>query len=249
MMIWHVSLPARNVVIEMLNYGLQNHMLSAWSAFDRHRGKSNLNCGLEEIRSAKGRVFLDSGALSALRKHPPALDWLERQAEIASYAKDIGADLVAHLDVPVERKGLANAKLSRNEALAISIRNARAFMDLDVGRARKVYVLQGWTIGEYENCLDEFAELGIPDDGNALGLGTCCMRKETRGLWQIAERVRELTRGHWLHAFGVGDVSKIPRLAFLGYDSVDEGNTVRAIIYRKSSVLDKLLETYKRFDA
>lgn len=249
MKIWHVGLPSKIVVDAMLERGLRNHMMSAWSWFESNRGRPQILETVERIRGSGGRIFIDSGALSALRSRPPEMRWLERQDELAALAEKVRADLVSHLDVPMERRGLTNAKLSRDQAMQITVRNARAFMDLDVGQARKVYVIQGWELGDYENCIDEYADLGIPDGDNLLGLGTCCMRLETRGLWQIAERVRQLTQGTQLHAFGVGDPAKIPRLARIGFDSVDEGNTVRAIIYGADRRLSNLLETYRGFDA
>ncbi len=249
MKIWHVGLPSKIVVDAMLERGLRNHMMSAWSWFESNRGRPQIRETVERIHAAGGQVFIDSGALSALRADPAELSWLERQSEIAVLAAEMRADVVSHLDVPMERRGLANARISRDEAMQTTIRNARSFMDLDVGQAKKVYVIQGWELHEYENCVDEYADLGIPDGDNLLGLGTCCMRLETRGLWQIAERVRQLTQGTQLHAFGVGDPAKIPRLARIGFDSVDEGNTVRCIIYGTDRRLAHLLETYRGFDA
>lgn len=248
MKIWHVGLPAKGVVERMLSNGLRNHMLSAWSWFEGNRGRPTVVQAARTIHEAGGRIFIDSGGLSALRSRPAKLSWLDRQDEVAQLARELSADWVSHLDVPMERRGLANARLTRKQALDVTIRNALSFMDADVGKARKVYVLQGWELGDYEDCFKQFQEIGIPDGGNLLGLGTCCMRSATRGLWQIAERVREITNGTELHAFGVGDVGKIPRLSRIGFDSVDEGNTIRAMVY-DTGRLPELLRTYRGFDA
>ena len=218
MMIWHVGLGASNAFMErFVGMGLRNGMISAWSHYEE-AGRLTEN-KRSFFRSIGGRIFVDSGALSALRIRPARLDWLARQDEIAALARRTGADFVSHLDVPMERRGLANAGLSRKAALDTTIRNARDFMDADTVPARKVYVIQGWSIDEYRRCLRAFLDLGLPD-GGGFGLGTCCMRMGTRGLWQIAEWARGATEGEWLHAFGVGDVAKVPRLARIGFDSI-----------------------------
>ncbi len=243
MMIWHV-VHGQSPIRSMLRRGLKNFVTSAWSHYKSNAPFSEWQVGM--VRASGGRIFIDSGALSGLRHD---VSWLDRQDAVAQLARDVSADLVAHLDVPMERHGLRAAHITRSRALEITIRNAVAFMDADVGQAEKVYVIQGWTLDEYKSCLRSFYDHGIPDAPNGLGLGTCCMRKGTRGLWQIAEWATAATNGFWLHAFGVGDLSKIPRLAALGYDSLDEGNTVRAIIYRHDATLAKLMASYRGFDA
>lgn len=247
-MVWHVahgSVPTRR----MLDIGLRNFVLSAWSAI-REDGPAAAARRADEIHDRGGRVFLDSGALSALRCRPARTDWLWRQDRVAEIGRALRADFVSHLDVPMERHGLRNSGLSRADAIRRTVANAVAFMDADVGAARKVYVLQGWTLEEYRGCLAAYRDHGIPDGRGALGLGTCCMRKGTRGLWQIAEWARRSTPGEWLHAFGVGDTSKIPRLAVIGYDSVDEGNTVRATYFGDADGrLADLVRAYGGYDA
>lgn len=191
-------------------------------------------------------MFLDSGMISAMSAGEPS--WSGRQSEIASLAKRIGVDFVSHLDVPMERRKLSIAKLGRTKALDITIRNARLFMDEDVGTAKKVYVIQGWDLSEYQRCIREFRDIGLPD-GGALGIGSCCMRPENRGLWPLLQYVREETQGKFLHSFGTGDPDKLARLAALGIDSVDEGNTIRALIFGHGEDLERLTKSYRRYDA
>lgn len=230
----------------MLQAGLRNFLASAWSHYNGHKIPPK---EVEMIRSEGGHLFIDSGALSAMSSPPRLSAWIDRQADVASLARTVRADLVAHLDIPMERHKLASAGITRREALRITIRNARAFLDADVGFAKKVYVIQGWTLPEYRECLDTYDNLGIPD-GGALGIGTCCMRKESRGLWPILETLRAETNGRMLHSFGTGDPAKLARLARIGIDSVDEGLSLRAFIYSKSPKvnLPRLLSAYQGHD-
>ncbi len=148
----------------------------------------------------------------------------------------------------MERRKLVAGGLTRRRALELTVRNARAFMDEDVGGATKVYVVQGWELPEYVACLRAFADLGIPD-GGVLGIGSCCMRRPTRGLWQILEDVRRRTDGIPLHSFGTGDPDKLARIAAIGIDSVDEGNTVRAMFCEAGPErLGTLLKAYRGYD-
>lgn len=243
MRIWHVGAGSSTAVTKrLLGLGLRNLMVSAWSHYRESLRLTEAKADM--IRKGGGHVFVDSGMISALHLDP---SWADEQDLVAALARRVGAELVSHLDVPMERHKLAAARMTRRDALRITIRNARDFLDADVGDATKVYVVQGWTMPEYVECLDAFADAGIPD-GGWLGIGTCCMRKPTRGLWQILEEVRRRTDGTPLHSFGTGDPDKLVRLARIGIDSVDEGNTIRALIYRTPN-LERLVGAYRGYDA
>jgi len=226
--------------------GLRNFLISAWSHY--REGARLTDHKLEALREVGGKVFVDSGMLSALGKERT---WADQQEAIAELARRVHADYVSHLDVPMERSKLAAGGYTRRQALEITVRNARAFLDADTGNAAKVFVIQGWTIEEYEDCIQQYADFGIVGGGKHLGIGTCCMRPATRGLWQIIEAVRQATDGQWLHSFGTGDPSKLARLAAMGIDSVDEGNTIRALMYKTAHPgdLQRLVRAYRGYEA
>jgi hypothetical protein len=230
----------------MQDAGFRRFLFSAWSHCHEHAPLSPRV--VKAVRDRGGYIFVDSGMISAMSRGTP--EWANQQDLVATVAREAGADMVAHLDIPMERHKLAAVGFTRRHALELTIRNARAFLDENVGGARKMFVLQGWTLPEYMDCLRRYEDAGIPD-GGVFGLGTCCMRKATRGLWQILETLREETRGQFLHSFGTGDVGKLDRLARIGIDSVDEGNTVREIwrVRPPAKRLSTILDAYRRFDS
>jgi hypothetical protein len=228
----------------MLPLGLRHFLLSAYSA--RRKNAFVATPTRKAVAEAGGHWFVDSGMISALRDKVP--DWSERQDEVLAVAKRIDAELVAHLDIPMEPHLLRNIGWTRRQALETTIRNARAFLDADLPASKKVYVIQGWDRDLYEECIRRYEDLGIPD-GGSLGVGTLCMRKPTRGLWPLLEYVRRETEGRWLHSFGTGDPAKLKRLAGIGIDSVDEGNTVGAIANGNPKRAARLAEAYGDYDA
>lgn len=242
MEIYHVGYPP-NMLSPLLDLGYRRILISAWDHYRRSKIPSTY---VTTLKAAGGHLFVDSGMLSAIRRtKSPDLTWVDRQDAVAQLARELDADYVAHLDVPMERHGLVRAKWTHRQAIDLTLRNARAFLEMDTGRARKVFVIQGWTLDEYVYCYRSLLDIGAPN-GGAWGVGSCCMRKPTRGLWQILEWARQETLGERLHVFGVGDSGKVARLIGIGIDSVDEGNSVHAIFNRQP--LGHLLNAYRECD-
>lgn len=77
MMIWHVAHGSTNAR-KLLRLGLRNIMYSAWSYQFAKFGPMQIGT----IRASGGRIFVDSGALSALKTKPATLDWLDKASSI-----------------------------------------------------------------------------------------------------------------------------------------------------------------------
>lgn len=244
--VWSV-LHGTTTIRRAMDLGVRRILFSAYSRIISRSGISETL--IDEIRARDGRLFLDSGMISALRDRRK--EWANAQERVVELARALKVDLVSSLDVPMEPWLLARGGWTSREALATTLRNARAFMDIDVGLAKKVFVLQGWTIDDYNESIQAFEDYGILDsrlgsNGRAsrLAIGSVCRRKSNRGLWPVVEHLRRSTGRQWLHAFGTGDVSKLRRLATIGVNSVDSGNLVHRLIRSKYEDARKLVEAY-----
>ena len=203
---------------QFLDMGFNHLMMSAYSITKQSAGCPN------KMALMKGTTWiLDSGMISAWRNRDPA--WANRQDHIAALARKHHPSYVSHLDMPVERHFLQTNHISKADALESSYQNALMFLDADVDGAKKIFVLQGWDIDDYQRCFRDFDDAGILDacesDGHWLGVGTMCLRKPTQGIFQICESIRRWTGGIHLHVFGVGQKSYQKRLDQIGIDSTD----------------------------
>lgn len=206
-----------------LRAGINRFLMSAYSIKYQQAGRP----GTLSLLSGHEWI-LDSGMISAWKKG--RRDWMFKQDYIAELARQLKPTYVTHLDIPVEKHLLNKNGMSRSEAIERTVENARIFMDSDVGDATKIFTLQGWTITDYLDCLDSFADFGIVDEchkGRArLGVGTMCLRKPGQGLFGIARSIRRKTEGISLHIFGVGQIAYQKRLSEMGVDSTDTGSTL-----------------------
>jgi queuine/archaeosine tRNA-ribosyltransferase len=228
-----------------LRNGATKFLMSAYSIKYQHVGH---RMERELLRGSK--LIIDSGMISAWKSGKR--DWMHRQEEIAEIAKRMNANYVSHLDIPVERRFLSKNHFSKKEALRISIKNAIEFMDMDAGKAKRIFVLQGWTINDYKDSWHSFYDSGIIDyieNGNHwLGVGSMCLRKPEQGLFQILTQIRAWAEGIHIHAFGIGQPDYQARMSMIGIDSTDTASVLlnwlmkyrRATTYASQSKIDGL---------
>lgn len=163
-------------------------------------------------------VFLDSGMISAWKAC--RVGWAEHQLDVIALANEVGATYCAHLDLPMEPHLLALNGVLPQEALRLTLLNAQAFMGASM-RAKKVFVIQGYQLSEYQACIDAFRDFGILGTDCWLAIGSVCMRSPARGLYEVCSFIRRQLPHHHLHAFGVGRPAWIRELRRIGIDSFD----------------------------
>jgi hypothetical protein len=148
---------------------------------------------------ARGPWALDSGGFSELDKPPHR--WVTTEDEyveaVNRYADEIGQlDWAAPMDWMCEPWIVEKTGLSVCEHQERTVANYLALRD----RGPFIPVLQGWTLGDYEACVDLYAQAGVDLSAEPLvGLGTVCRRQATP---EIARVVGALS-GLRLHGFGM----------------------------------------------
>lgn len=143
---------------------------------------------------------LDSGGFTELSMHGR---WQTTAAEyaraVARYRDEVGSlDWAAPQDWMCEGVMLAKTGLTVSEHQARTVANV---LELRALGAPVIPVLQGWTRGDYLNCLEAYDRAGIGlRTEPVVGLGTVCRRQNTS---MVAMLVRELAaEGLRLHGFG-----------------------------------------------
>lgn len=203
--------------------GLHRFLISAYSTKYQQAGaRSTISLlgGTEWI--------LDSGMISAWRDGRK--EWVDNQEYVASLARRMNPTYVSHLDIPVEKSFLRQNGYSRKDAIEKTVSNARAFLDSNVGKSKRIFTLQGWTLDEYKGCLHEFQDNGILEHlsgrGGLLGVGTMCLRKPGQGLYGILREIRKAVSDIPIHVWGIGQLSYQKNLVRIGIDSTDTGSVL-----------------------
>lgn len=203
--------------------GLRRFLVSAYSTKYQQAGARSTVSLLEDTE-----WILDSGMVSAWRDGRK--EWVDNQKYIASLAKRMTPTYVSHLDIPVEKSFLRMNRYSRKDAIKKTVSNARDFLDEDVGKSKRIFTLQGWTLEEYIGCLHEFQEAGILEhltsQGGLLGIGSMCLRKPGQGLYGILGEIRKVVTDIPIHVWGIGQLSYQKNLVRIGIDSTDTGSVL-----------------------
>lgn len=203
--------------------GLQRFLVSAYSTKYQQAGSPGTVALLQDCE-----WILDSGMISAWRNGRK--EWADNQEYIASLAREMNPTFVSHLDIPVEKHFLKQNGYSRDDAIKKTISNARGFLDADVGKSKRIFTLQGWTLDEYIGCLHSFQDLGVLDHlsqkGGALGVGTMCLRKPGQGLYGILREIRKAVTDIPIHVWGIGQLDYQKNLSRIGIDSTDTGSVL-----------------------
>lgn len=152
---------------------------------------------------ARGRWALDSGGFTELSLHGR---WerspLEYVEAVYRYCGEVGGlEWAAPQDWMCEPRILARTGLTVEDHQRLTVRN---FLDLRslAPDLPFIPVLQGWTLDDYERCLEMYARAGIDLTGYPLvGVGSVCRRQATGEIEHILARLHRV--GLRLHGFGV----------------------------------------------
>jgi hypothetical protein len=158
---------------------------------------------LSNLDPAVGRWFLDSGGFTELTKHGRWTWSAERYAELVVQLRIRigGLDWVAPQDWMCEPHMIARTGLSVREHQERTVANGLRLREL-LPTLPVRYVLQGYTIAEYLQCVELYRSAGIDlADEPLVGVGSVCRRQNTD---EIAEVFRVLHGlGLKMHGFGV----------------------------------------------
>lgn len=172
---------------------------------------------LHEFLDFRGLIFLDSGSYEdfiADKKLRP-----KSPVELLALAKWLGADLVAHLDIPFIGK---NAKLPEKEKWALlsqNILNAQIsyeWSNRSRSRTKVIYVIQGWNQESLAHCCEDLAKLNV--DYYAIGSLKGLQADEIESRVRLVRKI--LGNEPKLHLFAVSNSTVLKRVQSL-VDSVD----------------------------
>lgn len=177
-------------------------------------------------------LFLDSGMISAWKAERP--EWKDSQDFVIGLANELDVDYCAHLDLPMEPEMLGRNGWSPEHALEQTVLNAMRFKDATLpNHCKRVFVVQGYQLREYERCLDLYDSLGILEATDMLAIGSVCMRSPKKGLYRVCKLVRQRCPHHRLHAFGVGRKMWVDELVQIGIDSFDSADASLQVAYNR----------------
>jgi len=173
--------------------------------------------GLHELLNFNGLVFLDSGSyedsIANKELRPRSAE------ELLTVAKWMGADLVAHLDVPFVGR---NAKLPEKEKWGLlhqHILNAQIsyeWSSRSICRTEVVYVIQGWNQESLAYCCEKMAKLNA--NYYALGSLLGLQPKEIEHRVKLVRSI--LGEKPKLHLFAVTSLTTLEKVRSF-VDSID----------------------------
>lgn len=144
---------------------------------------------------------LDSGGFTMLNNPPHrwSVSVDEYVEEVQRFAAEIGLmEWAAPMDYMCEPFIIERTGLSVREHQERTVQN---YLDLR-GRGPFIPVLQGWTLADYETCLDLYRQAGVDLAAEALvGLGSVCRRSHTPEIGAIVRLIEQ--EGIAGHGFGV----------------------------------------------
>lgn len=170
-------------------------------------------------------LFVDSGLLTGARKE--GRRFLDRQEDVVEYALKCGADWVAMMDVPMIPLVLEALNMTREEAYRIHLRNAELFAAMDIP-IRKVFVVQGPSLEDYDRCCRDMQGLVGPKDVVAIG-----SIKDRAGDLDLIAQITALVKKHFpqndIHLFGVSTPQTVAKAAAYGATSCDSASAGLAV--------------------
>lgn len=149
---------------------------------------------------AAGPWALDSGGFTELSMHGHWRTGVTEYVEaVDRYQTEIGGlEWAAPQDWMCEPWIIEKTGLSVREHQERTVAN---YLDLQ-GRGPFIPVLQGWTLADYETCIDLYAQAGVDLAAEPLvGLGTVCRRQNTAEIAHVVNHLRSY--GLSLHGFGM----------------------------------------------
>lgn len=182
-------------------------------------------------------LFVDSGALSGVRKYGPSYLSLETQEKIVKHAEDHDANWVTMLDVPMIPQVLEPLGMSRDEAYKIHLKHARAFKEINT-EVRKVYVIQGPQMADFKQCCIDMQPLITNEDVVAIGT-----LKTRAGDADTIEKITALVHSYFpnndIHLFGVTSTETIARAIQVGATSCDSASV--GVLSRSGKVAELII--------
>ena len=143
---------------------------------------------------------LDSGGFTELEKFGGWKTCVSEYVEaVERYSEEIGRlEWAAPMDWMCEPQMLAQTGLSVREHQDRTVAN---FLELR-GRGPFIPVLQGWTVSDYETCVELYRSAGVDLAAEPLvGVGSVCRRQSTAEIAQIMHALHGA--GIRTHGFGV----------------------------------------------
>ena len=186
---------------------------------------------LAYVRRLHGALFVDSGAQQFYAKFKGYI-YPYSPREYLSFAAEIGADLIATLDLPLDI--LAPRGLSVGEGIRITVElGVEVISEAErMGLLERVVpVLQGYSSPEeWLESLDLYKEHGvIPGRFRLWGLGSLCMARSYRLTLGVVEAVRKaLGPEAGIHVFGV-NLSHLKRV----YTMINSYDTAAWVYWAK----------------
>lgn len=170
-------------------------------------------------------VFVDSGMLTLARKI--GMKALKKQKAVIEYAEDIGGDWVTMMDIPLVPAILDALKLKKSAAQKLHLENAAEFASLKT-KLRKVFVIQGQTLRDYEQCCEDMRPFIDPEA--VLAIGSIKDRADNPELVAaITAKVHAAFPEHRIHLFGITNPKTVKLAVQYGATSSDSstaGNSV-----------------------
>jgi len=154
----------------------------------------------KRLPRARAAWALDSGGFTELAMHGEWRTTVNEYVEATQrYAEQIGRlAWAAPMDWMCEPHMLDKTRLSVREHQERTIAN---YLDLR-DRGPFIPVLQGWTLGDYEACVDLYASAGVDLAAQPIvGVGSVCRRQSTTEIGRIFEALSGA--GIACHGFGV----------------------------------------------
>lgn len=155
----------------------------------------------KKLPRAVGRWALDSGGFTELNLHGKwTITPVEYAREVKRFRDEIGGmDFAAPQDWMCEEKVLKKTGLTVAEHQRRTIAN---FLDLRALDCDVIPVIQGWTMGDYLRCVEDYFKAGVDlRTYPTVGVGSVCRRDAE---YQIEEIIHTLAfLGIKCHAFGV----------------------------------------------
>lgn len=170
-------------------------------------------------------TFIDSGMLTLARKIGSAA--INKQEEVVAYAELCRGDWVAMMDIPMVPEVLKFLKLSPARAYKHHLANARKFAEIQT-HVRKVFVIQGQTLGDYERCCDDMKPLIT--DRDVLAVGSIKNRADNAQLVSaIVATVHRFFPPNDMHLFGITNPATIKMALSYGATSGDSSTAGNAV--------------------
>lgn len=189
-------------------------MINAYHISRSYQYDKLKNDGLHRHYSKNGVFFADSGGFQA-RVYNLSIDPIS----VLRTQESIGADIISTLDMPVFPDDTIYQKSHAN-AIRLSITNALLLMKNREREDMKVYAsIQGNDIKTMLNMIDYLSKKE-KFDGFAIG-GLVPKRSNFHKVIDLVYAVRKKIGDVPLHVFGLGGVSVIPLLVYLGVDTFD----------------------------